>query len=64
VDLVTFFEQEVGEITAVLPRDAGDECFLHVRAAREQEPRPLERKNKAHDGWLAVRLNVRIAVLQ
>ena len=31
VDFVALFEKEFREITAVLPRDAGDECPLHVR---------------------------------
>ena len=31
VDFVAFLEQQIGEIAAVLPGDAGDECFLHAK---------------------------------
>jgi hypothetical protein len=30
VDLVTFVEKQVGEVAAVLARDACDECFFHA----------------------------------
>ena len=29
MDLVTFSEQEIGEIGSILPCDAGDQCFVH-----------------------------------
>ena len=31
VDFVSFFEQELGQIRPVLPRDAGDKRFFHAR---------------------------------
>ena len=30
VDLVALFQQELGQIAAVLARDTGDQCFLHI----------------------------------
>ena len=33
VDFVAFFEQQIGEIAAVLSGDPGDERFLHARAS-------------------------------
>lgn len=31
MDLVTFGQQELGEIGAILSGDAGDKCLLHLR---------------------------------
>jgi hypothetical protein len=36
VDLVVLIEQELGEIRAVLARDAGDERFFHADVVRRQ----------------------------
>ena len=34
VHLVTALEQKLGEVAAILARDACDECFFHFRSAR------------------------------
>jgi hypothetical protein len=30
VHLITFCEQKLGQVAAILPGDAGDQCLLHI----------------------------------